>query len=59
MGEKHLQSRLLLVLKKIGLVPKISSFKISKLMRFIENGQFMGIETVCLSKKTKELSYIF
>lgn len=54
MGEKLWLRTMLSFVSKIGLVPKIRSYKIEYLVRTIENGNFSIVETDCLKKKSQE-----
>ncbi len=54
MGEKTFLSILLSLVSKIGLIPKIRSFKISELEDSIANVNFEIVETECLHKSSPE-----
>lgn len=55
LGEKKvLLSTVLLLLSKIGLVPKIRSFKASELVDLIAGGNFEIVKTECLRQSTRE-----
>ncbi|MFZ2412452.1 MAG: class I SAM-dependent methyltransferase [Candidatus Methanoperedens sp.] len=54
MGEKKFLSILLSLVSKIGLTPKIRSFKISELEDSIANGNFEIVETECLNQSSPE-----
>jgi len=54
MGEKTFLSILLSFVSKIGLIPKIRSFKISELEDSIANGNFEIVETECLHQSGQQ-----
>ena len=54
MGEKTFLSILLSLLSKIGLIPKIRSFKISELEDSIANVNFEIVETECLHQRSQQ-----
>jgi 2-polyprenyl-3-methyl-5-hydroxy-6-metoxy-1,4-benzoquinol methylase len=55
LGEKPLLSFLLSTASKIGLVPKIRSFKLSDLEDSISTGNFEIIETQCLVQSSQQV----
>lgn len=54
MGEKIFLRNLLFFASRVSLVPNIRSFKISKLVHIIEEGNFSIVETDCLKKSSQE-----
>lgn len=54
MGEKTFLNILLSLVSKIGLIPKIRSFKISELEDSIANVNFEIVETECLNQNSPE-----
>ena len=54
MGEKIFLCILLSLVSKIGLIPKIRSFKISELEDSIANGNFEIVETECLHQRSQQ-----
>ena len=54
MGEKTFLSILLSLVSKIGLIPKIRSFKISELEDLIANVNFEIVETECLNQSGQQ-----
>ncbi|GAA3412421.1 class I SAM-dependent methyltransferase [Paenibacillus hodogayensis] len=53
-GEKIFLRNLLFLAGRVGLMPKIRSFKIRTLVDTIEKGNFSIVETDCLKKRSQE-----
>jgi 2-polyprenyl-3-methyl-5-hydroxy-6-metoxy-1,4-benzoquinol methylase len=54
LGKKTFLSILMSLVSKIGLIPRIVSFKISELKSIISNGNFEIVETECLCHYSQE-----
>ncbi len=54
LGEKKLLKGVFSIGSKLGLFPKVNSFRYSELQHLLEKGNFEIIETECLNLKTQE-----
>jgi len=59
MGEKALLNKLLILAGRVGLVPKIKSYRINNLVSFIEKENFSVVETSCLKESSQEYFVVF